>query len=105
MSENMQLIGITTDALESFLRRIVREEIGEQLKPPVQDEIGGIDFAATVTGLQPGTIYKKVARCEIPFRQKGKGGKITFSRLDLESWQNGMKRKTNGEVRRELALK
>ena len=49
-----------------------------------QDEIGQLDLAEKVTGLKPSTIYVHVCKNRIPHFKKG--GRLYFSRRELEDW-------------------
>lgn len=50
---------------------------------------GDIQFAANYTGLSTSSIYKRVAREEIPYHRIPGSSKLIFYATDLERWIKG----------------
>jgi len=61
-----------------------RDQIQLDIEMSKKPDIGGLELASEVTGFQPQTLYKYVQDRKIPFMKKG--GKLFFSRSDLENW-------------------
>lgn len=69
------------DAIERLILTLINHQ---QLPPSTENDIGGIDFAAKITGLKPSTIYCHISKKAIPHFKRG--GKVYFSRSVLEKW-------------------
>lgn len=86
------------------IRAVVQQELSaffasNKFQPqPEQDEIGGVELAARVTGLAIPTIYTKAHRRELPYSKPEGSKKLVFSKRDLETWLRTGKRKTVAEI-------
>jgi len=92
----------------SEVRQLFREELENYFAANLpannqakQDDIGGIELAETLTGLQRPTIYGLVSKRKIPHLKQGK--RLYFSRQELIEWLKAGKRKTQDEIAAEAA--
>ena len=96
----MQLTIPTTEEI----RAVVQQELSaffasNQLQSkPEQDELGGVELAARVTGLAIPTIYSKASRRELPHSKPEGSKQLVFSKRELEMWMRTGKRRTHAEI-------
>ncbi|HEX8197591.1 MAG TPA: helix-turn-helix domain-containing protein [Pyrinomonadaceae bacterium] len=92
------------------VRKLFREELETffaekpatiQPQPNDGDEIGGVEFAANLTGYAIPTIYDLVHKRKIPHSKPE--GKLNFSKKELLAWMKSKKRKTVSEIETEAA--
>lgn len=88
-------IAARLDSIDAALRTLrTRTEVR------AQQDLGGLELAVEVTGYQPRTIYKKVHLKEIPHMKRG--GRLFFSRTQLEQWISDGRKKTIQEQAAEV---
>ena len=80
---------------------LARLEQKNLLNAPEDDEIGGVVFAAQLTGYEVPTIYDLVHKRKIPHSKPE--GKLNFSKKELLAWMKSKKRKTVSEIEGEAA--
>jgi excisionase family DNA binding protein len=88
MSETVML-SISKDDLQTLIIDSVKVCLKHNPLParPIEEslpDIGGMALAIEITSLKKPTIYGKVRRGEIPHYKKG--GRLYFSRRDLDAW-------------------
>lgn len=81
----MEVITVTPEKLALIVESAVAKALAQHSPAgPPPDEIGGVEFAARVTGFKANTIYKMAERGEIPNSKKG--NRLFFSRVALTEW-------------------
>lgn len=100
MEESTVLVGIPPIKLQNMIAEQVMSCLRvfhgpDGGKNAIKLELGGLDLAVEVTGLQPRTIYKKCHFKAIPHSKKG--GRLYFRRSELEQWIAEGRQKTVDE--------
>lgn len=78
---------IDPDDLAAKVAEIVLKRLEEKIPSlTAAADRGGISLAEEVTGYTRNTIYRMTSEGKIPFHQRMPGGKLEFSRKELEEW-------------------
>ncbi|WP_131537430.1 helix-turn-helix domain-containing protein [Pedobacter nototheniae] len=91
------------EVIRQLFEKVERIELMiEQLAPDItdEDELLNIKEAAEYLKVSVPSIYAKVSRLEIPVRKPGK--RLYFSKRELRDWVDQSRRKTAGELSKEL---
>ncbi|HAO09480.1 MAG TPA: hypothetical protein DCQ50_21410 [Chryseobacterium sp.] len=94
VQNELRLIDLTVEQLRALLKENI--SIPAPATAQLEDEIGGIELAKSVTKLSFKTIYQLTSKRMIPFFKKGKF--LYFSRKELETWIRSGKKQTVSEI-------
>ena len=100
--DNLFLTGLTLPELKKLFRSELESFFSEQdfAHSKSGPDVVGIDGACEVTGLAKQTVYGHVSNRTIPHSKRG--GRLYFSRADLEKWMMSGRKKTIAEIAAEV---
>lgn len=95
MENNILLSSIKIDELESLIQRVVEKALIKNASSTTHTSPDLLTFkqACDLLGLSSSSIYNLVSQRRIPHSKKGK--RLYFSRVELVSWINSGRRKTD----------
>ena len=90
---------LMTPIIEKTIRRVIKEEMIQVLKPEEKDDILSFDQALKFLQISSPKLYGLTSKKTIPFMKKD--NKLYFSREELTEWILEGRIKTNKEIEEE----
>lgn len=99
MQNPFELIAERLTNIESLLIDLKHSPSSYPSVPPATDKPLTVEEAAKFLDLEPGTIYVKVHKGELPHSKKS--GRLYFDREELKEYLKSGRNKTNSEIEAE----